>query len=199
MLFKPEDKIHNDFLDLIKNNDFKNDLNALFSKSDILELWSWEYDYCVSDGAFVLECIEGESSRRKICFQHNNISLEEADNRIVLHVRDLVTMRGKTNILVRTVDSDIPVILTGFFLQFYLYNSEVIISVDFGTGNIRRILSINECYNYLGEGDSLGVSFFHAFSGCDSTSFFTKRESQAYSPAGCNLRSVMNCQLHSKC
>ena len=43
--------------------------------------------------------------------------LEEADNRIVCHVNDLI-QNGFSNILVKTGDSDVIVILLGFMKQF---------------------------------------------------------------------------------
>ena len=47
-----------------------------------------------------------------------NTSLEEADNRIVLHIIDDIILRNKHELLVRTVDSDVIIILLGFFPQF---------------------------------------------------------------------------------
>ena len=43
-----------------------------------------------------------------------NTSLEEANNRMVLHIRDAMILRIKHEILVRTVDSDVIIILLGF-------------------------------------------------------------------------------------
>ena len=40
-----------------------------------------------------------------------NTSLEEADNRVVLYIRDTMLLWIKREILVRTVDSDVIVIL----------------------------------------------------------------------------------------
>ena len=47
--------------------------------------------------------------------------------------------------------------------------------MDFGSGNSRRIISINESYDKLGDVNCLALPFFHSFSGCDSTSSFYKK------------------------
>ena len=48
-------------------------------------------------------------------------------------------------------------------------------SVDYGTGNYRRFININNCYQHIGESNALALQFFHALSGCDSTSFIYKK------------------------
>ena len=63
----------------------------------------------------MLERIDGLESQRILCMQPINTSLEEADNRMVLHIRDAMILRNKHEILVRTVDSDVIIILLGFF------------------------------------------------------------------------------------
>ena len=60
-------------------------------------------------------CLE---SQRILCMQPIYTSLKEADNRTVLHIRDAMILRNKHEILVRTVDSDVIIILLGFFPQF---------------------------------------------------------------------------------
>ena len=55
----------------------------------------------------------GIQSKRILCMQPTNTSLEEADNRIVLHMRDAIILRDKHEVLVRTVDSDVIIILLG--------------------------------------------------------------------------------------
>ena len=47
-----------------KNNDFKNDLNSSFSQLESLEEWSWQWDYCVTNGKFVMERKDGIQSKR---------------------------------------------------------------------------------------------------------------------------------------
>ena len=65
-------------------------------------------------------------SERILYFQSSIPSLEEADNRMVIgypHTR-LDTDQQTENILVRSLDSDVVVILVGFFFQFLAYNED---------------------------------------------------------------------------
>lgn len=88
-----------------------------FALMEILETCSWQGDFRVTKSTSVIERIGGVLSERIICFQSGIPSLEEADNRLVLHIRDSILLNSRTNILVRTVDSDVLVILIGLFLS----------------------------------------------------------------------------------
>ena len=100
---------------------------------------------------------------------------EEAKNRIVIHIADMIRINDITKIKLRTVDTDVIVILLAFMPQFLELNRNVCIWADFGTGDHRRLLSINDSYDELGDFICLGLLFFHCFTGCDSTcSFFRK-------------------------
>ena len=106
-------------------------------------------------------------------------SLEEADNRLLLHVKEAV-MKGRANVIVRTVDSDIIVILLGFMDKFLEINPGTSIVVDYGVTN-RRLININDSYRNLSDSISQAVMVFHALSGCDSrASFFKKNKKHMY-------------------
>ena len=94
-VFSPDDEIPDNLEELLNNSDFKADLNRLFCRDDILSEWTWESDFSVTDEVFVVERISGSTSRRRILFQPNITSLEEADNRMLLSIRDLIQMRMK--------------------------------------------------------------------------------------------------------
>ena len=55
VLFALDDAVSVNLTDLLKNNDFKNDLNSYFALPEILEVWSRQWDYYVTNGKFVLE------------------------------------------------------------------------------------------------------------------------------------------------
>ena len=99
---------------------------------------------------------------------------EEADNRIVIHIADMIR-NDITKIKLRTVDTDVIVILLAFMPQFLELNENVCIWADFGTGDHRRLLSINDSYDELGDSICLGLLFFHCFTGCDSTCGFFRK------------------------
>jgi hypothetical protein len=72
----------------------------------------------------------------------SNCNHEEADTRIVVHLRDALHTGGK--VLVRTVDTDVVVILVGKFYDLKVINPNLDIWVAFGMGRNYRFLSINE-------------------------------------------------------
>ena len=55
------------------------------------------------------------------------------------------------------MDTDVIVILLAFMPQFLELNENVCIWADFGTGDHRRLLSINDSYDELGDSISLYV------------------------------------------
>ena len=169
-MFVMDDNLPRDLLLSLTNSDFKTDLNnCKFANPDILSQWKWKKDYCVTKGRLVVERKNNVISERLLCLQTDSVSLEEADNRVVAHIRDTILFRKRPFVMVRTTDSDVLVILFAFMLQFLEYCPQTKLWVDFGTGTHRRMLFVNDCYDHLGEPISLAVSLFHAFSGCDST------------------------------
>ena len=113
---------------------------------------------------------EGE----KIIYTPNIISvLEEADNRIICHILDILES-GLSRISVKTSDSDVVIILLGFIDQFLNIVPELELFVDFNTGTNRKYININACYISLGKDICFNLPFFHCFTGADSTCSFFK-------------------------
>ena len=96
---------------------------------------------------------------------------EEADTCIVVHVRHALE-RGAESVLVRTVDTDVVVILVGKFHDLLAYNQLSKVSVAFGMGRHFSVININEICSFLGESKSRALPVFHVFTGCDCTSQF---------------------------
>ena len=82
---------------------------------------------------------------------------EEADSQICIHIKDALK-KGAKRILVRTVDTDIIVILIGIFHQFQTQYPEVSIWVAFGAGKHFRYYSINTLCSNLGKQKSCALS-----------------------------------------
>lgn len=101
-----------------------------------------------------------------------NCNHEEADTRIIVHLQDVLTTDGTITALIRTVDTDVVVILVGKFYDLKSINHNLQIWVAFGMGKNFRYLSINRICEALGEKKSRALPVFHAFSGCDTTSAF---------------------------
>lgn len=99
---------------------------------------------------------------------------EEADTRIVIHLQDALSM-GCTTCLVRTVDTDVVVILIGMFHSLTSQYEDAAIWVAFGTGKNFMYLNINAIYHSLGRDKAKALPMFHSFTGCDTTSTFFGR------------------------
>ena len=97
---------------------------------------------------------------------------EEADTRIVIHVLHAIQAEQTKSVLVRTVDTDVIVILIGKFNKLRAIQPDLELWVGFGTGRNFSFLSINNICASLGEAHSRSLPVFHALTGCDTTSTF---------------------------
>ena len=95
-------------------------------------------------------------------------SHEEADSRIVLHILDAAN-DGHEKILVRTGDTDVVVIIVSCLQNIPLKE----IWVSFGVGKNHRYIAAHEIAASLGPRKGKALAMFHAFKGCDVTSFFS--------------------------
>ena len=59
--------------------------------------------------------------------------------------------------------------------QFYAYNSDVSMYIEFVPKSTRRYIDINKCLSYIGENIAMALPFFHAFSGADATTSFYRK------------------------
>ena len=94
---------------------------------------------------------------------------EEADTRIVVHVLHAL-QQGLTTVQVRTVDTDVVVVLIGVFHKLLLSQPKADIWVAFGVGKNYRLYSINALSTSLGTKRSQALPMLHAIYGCDKTS-----------------------------
>ena len=93
---------------------------------------------------------------------------EEADNRIMLHVKHAVA-NSHTKVTIKTVDSDVVVIA----LSWYRHISNIKeLWIEFGTGKHRRYIPIHKLSEHLTPPIAEALPFFHAFTGCDTVSTF---------------------------
>ena len=132
--------------------------------------WAWTKQFCVTNNLTNVITNRGERS----IYPPNMIEvLEEADNRIVWHVMDMLEC-GVSKISVRTKDSDVVVILLSYMSRFLEVNPNIEMYVDFNSGDSRKNISLNDCHQVLGNDLCLALPFFHCFSGADATSAFYK-------------------------
>ncbi|KAL9983185.1 hypothetical protein ACROYT_G005321 [Oculina patagonica] len=96
---------------------------------------------------------------------------EEADTRVIVHWLHALEY-GQSKIEIRTVDTDIVVLLIGQF--FYVQDKYPLVDiwVAFGVGKHFQNIHVNSVCGKLGKELSQSFPAFHAFSSCDTTSSF---------------------------
>ena len=99
-----------------------------------LSTLNWNEQFCVTNRLTDMITDNGE----KVMYTPNMISvLEEANNRIVCHINDLLE-NGFSKISVKTCDTDVIVILLGFMEQFLDAMPELELFVDFNTSENKK-------------------------------------------------------------
>ncbi len=94
---------------------------------------------------------------------------EEGDTRILLHLQDALAT-GSTTCLVRTVDTDVVVIIIGKFHSLLIKHPAADIWIAFGTGKNFSYMHINAICQALAKEKFMSLPIFHCFTGCDTTS-----------------------------
>ena len=102
---------------------------------------------------------------------------EKADTKVVLHVSHMVKNNVK-NITVKTVDTDVVMLLVSSMPEFVSYKANI--TVDYNFGKSRRLYCVNTIAKSIGYNNCLGLPFFYAFTGCDSTSSFLHYSKQYF-------------------
>ena len=106
---------------------------------------------------------------------------EEADTRIVVHILHAIQVEEAKTVLVRTVDTDVLVILVGKLHDLKEVQPELDLWLAFGMGRNFRFISVNSICAILGKPRSTSLPVFHALTGCDTTSgFFGKGKKSAW-------------------
>ena len=95
---------------------------------------------------------------------------EEADTRMIYHVGQLPS---GTNVVVRTVDTDVVVIALGCFHQ--LQDKKIWVESGVQSKNNLTYISINQLFDQLGEPLCKALPFYYAFTECDYTSSFNRK------------------------
>ena len=94
---------------------------------------------------------------------------EEADPKLVRHMIQCVRSGIKT-VVIRTVDTDVLILLLAYRDFAGRFESEVI--VYFGSGDKSCFFNINQIFLKLGKVTCQALPFFFAFTGCDTVSSF---------------------------
>jgi hypothetical protein len=94
-------------------------------------------------------------------------SQEEADTRMLLHASD-AAKKGHKKIMLRTADTDVVVIAVAYFSKLLVEE----LWLSFGVSQHFRYIAIHKIASAMGPDKSLALLFLHAFTGCDTVSFF---------------------------
>ena len=86
---------------------------------------------------------------------------------MMVHVTDAVG-NGHKSIVIRTADTDVFVLAVAAVAALSLEE----LWVSYGTGKSRKVLPAHVFAKALGSSKSRCLPFFHALTGCDTTSFF---------------------------
>ena len=96
---------------------------------------------------------------------------EEADTRICVHLKNAME-KGARKVFLRTVETDVIVVIAGIFFDHKRTYSNLDIWVAFGMGKHFQHYHLNTICHSLGVGKCKSLPFYHAFTGCDTTSQF---------------------------
>ena len=85
---------------------------------------------------------------------------EETDTRMLIHLQDALE-NGATTCLIRTVDTDVIVMIVGKLHYLRGQHPVADVWIAFGTGRNFRYLHINAIYNALGREKAIALPIFH--------------------------------------
>ena len=84
----------------------------------------------------------------------------------------LMSVANNSNVVIKTADTDCLIIGLGCKDKFH---NSINIWFEVGTQNNVRLISLNQLYSHIGEKICKALPFYHAFTGCDYTSSFSRR------------------------
>ena len=118
--------------------------------------------------AYDITCITNTNQVASSFILHCNH--EETNTKMFLHVND-ITLQGHSKIIIHTVETDVLVLAVSVLAR--LKDQSEKLWVDFGVGKCRKYVPVHIIFNNLGESRVRGLSFLHAFTGCDQVSFLS--------------------------
>ena len=155
MVFDGDTLIPDDKSFLTDENN-KSRLNA-FIIQNFINSSVWDKEFCCSNGVKNVITNTGEKEIYNPAMM--NSVLEEADNRIVCHIFDMV-QNHVSHISIRTADSDVIVIILGFMQQLIEIKHDITVLVDFKSSTPRKIISLNTIFSLLGSQICSSLPFF---------------------------------------
>lgn len=96
---------------------------------------------------------------------------EEADTRLVLHMLREYQVHHQRSILVKSVDTDVVVLLIYYYDRF-VPEQDLLVLVELGHGNKTRIISVTKIAKSLKDKVCRNLPFLHALTRCDTINSF---------------------------
>ena len=159
----PQARVPNNWHAFLRDTKNKEELLNFLSEEVSHAEWDDSKEIYVTKGTYV---ITKGSAKPMLDCTHG-----EADTRVIVHL--LHALENERNkIEVRTVETDIVVLLIGQFFEMQARYPQVDIWVAFGVGKNFQYIHVNSICWKLGKEKSQSLPVFHAFSGCDTTSSF---------------------------
>ena len=171
----PEQRRPKDFTQALKSESFKISLFRFLAN-----------EWCRNEYATVLNTSELYFGLDEVCYRYKvvdgqvirqnildlNCQHEEADTRIVLHIKHACEEIVLPNIVVRCIDTDVLIILL-----YHTENIEGFVWMDVGLdrNNTRRFVDVTKLSGELGRAMCSALPALHAFTGCDYTSAFLRK------------------------
>ena len=153
--------------DFLRNSQNKEDLNRSLAEK-IISLHSGSQTVVVTYDKSILSNDNNLITAERI----NNCTAEEADPRLVRHAMHCAE-KGFHNIVVRTIDTDVLVLLISYIPYLDAVCQSNIYAM-MGTGGNIDYYDVNNISSTIGYSFCKGLPFFYSFTGCDSVSSFSR-------------------------
>lgn len=131
----------------------------------------------VENECFLFYCDEENVRREEI--KELWCSHEEADTRMIFHSQYIARNTMNANIVIRSTDTDVLIILLGNL--HYIADTNVWMEIGHSSKNTLRFLDCTQMWEVLGQEYCRALLAFHVFTGCDyCASFFGIGKKKAY-------------------
>ena len=153
----------------LRHTENKSELFSFLAKSGHENLKSVNITVVFTLGSEALCSPEQDTSGLESC------NHEEADTRIFLHMPDGIKRQGSNRVVIHTVDTDVVALSISAVSQ----RDALKLFIAFGTQKNFRYINVNDLAIFLGNEKSKVLPIFHAFTGCDTVSFFAGRDKKS--------------------
>ena len=141
-------KLPSNWQDFLKDDTNKEELFSFLTSAVSCHTFPEEKSVIITNG---IEIRSNQDVSMPQCYH------EEADTRMMFHLKHMIE-NNMQKICIKTVDSDVIVILVGLFFKIAAQVDDV--WVEYGAGKYMQYISIRTMYNQLGESRAKALLFF---------------------------------------